>query len=195
MRLIIPAFAAVLSLVSASAFADTVTFGPAIIPTITPLTSYTQGAFTVTNSAGQFVYNIAQGNPPEGITGGNVVNGFSTNAVTVTSSAGGFTFTGFDLDDYSNAASYTLTGSYLGSTVFTTTGTAAASGIWNTFTPGDAGFLIDTLVLSFTDNTAHSVYTLDNIVVNSVPEPSSLALIGTGIAGLTTLVRRRFSRS
>ena len=53
------------TLASAAASATTITFSGLAGPDGTPLTTYTEGGFTVTTAFGQFFQGLLSGNPPE----------------------------------------------------------------------------------------------------------------------------------
>jgi hypothetical protein len=107
-----------------------------------------------------------------------------------------FDFTGVDLDTITGAAgTYTITGLLNGVQQFTTTGTAGTGGFVLDGT-GESGFALDTLTIAFSGGNSDTHVDLDNIGVEGkaiTPEPSSLVLLGSGLAGLGGVIRRRRS--
>lgn len=69
------------------------------------------------------------------------------------------------------------------------TGLLANSGTFTTFSPGAGGSQIDTLLISINRPDSN----IDNIVLNSVPEPATVALLGLGIAGMGYMRRKQRS--
>ncbi len=158
----------------------------------TVFTTYTEGGYTVTATSGAWnVNNSTFGAPIP-----SIFTSSGAGTVSVTRNAGTyFTFSGVDLGEYGGTGDgYTITGSYLGNTVFTLTGTLTSAFVdYGTAFSADP---LSQLTIHFTDLDDN----LDNIVVNNytplaaTPEPGSLVLVLTGAAGVaTTMLRRRMA--
>jgi hypothetical protein len=174
------------------------------------MTSWSQGGFTVTSTAGSWDYNHVQGNPPPGISSGT--GAAQTVAVATVPTGGVFSFDSVDLGSvvgdgsmgYSivgNNGFTTITGTLNGSSCTATVGICSAdglSGASNTvyyFTISDAAdplIGITALDITLTPTTGQYGY-VDNIEVT--PEPSSLLLLGTGLLGLAFVAFRKAKSS
>lgn len=169
--------------------AETLNFSTAAPGTFS---SYSQNGFTVTSTAGAWSVNSTTfGNPAPSVFCGQC----SPGTLEVIGS-GDFTFASVDLGNPffsgSDPFPYTITG-YLGGVLqFTQTGNDTAAAL--TFATVNSAYSgsLDQLFISI--DTTGGDGNLDNIVVNaptSAPEPASLLLLGTGLAGFATRPRRR----
>jgi hypothetical protein len=80
--------------------------------------------------------------------------------------------------------------SFGGDTLFTETNTPADNYMLYTFT-GTA--TSDLTPLTFTSENSAGDFELDSVSVSPTPEPSALLFLGTGLAALAVVARRRFS--
>lgn len=181
--------AAILFVSSLSAGATTITFSglPNGNP---PVTTYTEGGFTVNVVAGSFDGTSGNGVPPPSIF---TPNGSGTIDVT---NGGLFDFSSVALGNgaFSGTANFTVTGILHGVDLFTATESVGAFA-FNTYSfPADSAIAIDTLQIAAVGDA-----NIDNINVNAIvpltatPEPSSIALLGTGLLGVAGIVRKRFA--
>lgn len=175
------------------------------------LTSWSQGGFTVTPTAGSWSYNGSQGNPQPGISS---LNGTAQTVAVATAPSGGvFDFDSVDLgsvvsDDKSvsysitgNNGFTTITGTLNGTSCTATVGTCSADGYNGAtdtiyyFTIRDAAdSLIGVTALDITLSPPSGQFSyVDNIVVT--PEPASLLLLGTGLLGLAFVAFRKAKSS
>lgn len=193
--LLLAAFAA--AMVPATAYADTITFVGPIGP-IDPGNPTVEGIFTYDVLSGQ-LFRDSDGNPGEDMEGSSSGGGGVLRVVRDDIAGGLFTFDASDIRfEFDMPVQITFTGLLNGITqgtdVFTTTGDST----WSTVSSINlAGVAINELdvTLNATSTTATDI---DNLVLTpvagSTPEPSSLLLLGSGVAGLAGVVRRKLAK-
>jgi hypothetical protein len=191
-------------LLSASAYATTTTIDFNTLPGANDsvFTTYTESGFTVTapdlgNIESDFVVATGSGsfgNPsPDIFTDGE-------NTLTITDGGNAFTFESLDLGFFNaGTVGYTITGFTGGSVDFTQTGSLLDPNSRNflTLAGADPNTAVTSLTFAITSNGALGA-NVDNIVLGTsaaTPEPSSLALLGSGLMGLAGVLRKRLARA
>jgi uncharacterized protein (TIGR03382 family) len=176
----------------------TITFSPQSGSTGDPFVSDTESGFTVVpTTSGNWFQSQAFGNPAPSIFDGPIGNP-SIASIEVTD-GGGFTFKSLDQSSNNGDSDFSITGSAGGTAEFTETGVFANSSpsgfSFTTYssTVGDSSVPIDTLDITITPTGGPTSVNLDNIVLGSVPEPTSISL-GLGLAALGLQRRRRSVR-
>lgn len=151
-------------------------------------TSYSEDGFTVTKDSGSGCVAKTFGNPVPDVFGGPSCDSGSTGVFSI-SGAGLFSFSSIDFAANNGTLSYTVEGLIGATTAFTQTGDLLGpSGVFSTIASQHSDS-IDTLRMSF--RTAGSSWNFDNIALSTVPEPSTLALLGLSLAGLAATRRRK----
>ncbi len=153
--------------------------------------TYTEGAYTVTNTAGDWEVGKMFGNPIPDLFCGDCGPG----TLQLTDGGGAFTFNSVDLGQATdNGFGYTLNGFLGGNLVFTESGTASPGhNNFGTYSSSVADSALDIDTLNISLDTTGNDGNVDNINVSAstaAPEPGTFALLAAGF-GLVTLARKR----
>lgn len=171
-----------------------VSTGPAFSGTITfngiggvngdPFTTYVESGFTVTPTTGIWKKGFGFGNPVP-----SIFSPSATASITVT--GGTFDLISFDFGNANNLSGLTWSAAgFLNNVqVLSGSGNGPSTVMFITVPSPNSAALLDTLVL--TGNLGNtSSYNFDNIVLSSVPEPSTITFFAMGLV-LAGFCRRR----
>ena len=186
-------FAALLAM-PAGASAQTISFGALPGSNGSAFSSYTESGFTVDLIAGSICVAKLLGNSVPALFGGIVCNQTTNSSLRIKRTAGGvFRFLSTDLATNIGSSSYTFAGYLAAASLYSTSSNfSLVSATFANFASPNSATDIDELRISLNTIDASS-YNIDNIALSTstVPEPSTVALMGAGLMGLLAVARRR----
>jgi len=158
---------------------------------------YVESGFSVLPTANDWIVWTGYGNPAPAIVFINPDTAFETSAqIEVTAGGGLFTFESVDLYSSISPIPFVFVG-LLNSTVVLTQGGALPNTFGNFRTVSvNSTQPIDTLLITVGNPSTAPFPTvnpagLDNVVVNRVPEPTTLVLMTAGLVGMARHLKRR----
>jgi hypothetical protein len=164
-------------------------------PHSAPYSGHTEGDLVLLPTAGSWFQSISFGNPGPSIFAGPIASPVIS-YLQLTDNAGLFTFNSFDFTSNNGDSTYDIQG-YLGATlVYHDTGMLPASYSpfpFNTHLNPYLAVPVDALLIGIIPGNGVTSINLDNLRVITVPEPSSIVLLG--LLSLGFMSRRRFART
>lgn len=154
---------------------------------------YAESGYTVSLIAGDICVAQAFGNPTPDLFGGQICQSSAIRTATlqVTRGGGFFQFLGTDLATANGNTTFSFVGLVGGGAQYAQGGTIAPPQVFQTIASANSATSVDELRITLT-NTQGTSFNIDNIqLAASVPEPSSMILLATGLAGMAFVRRRR----
>jgi hypothetical protein len=176
----VPVISALLFVVSATA--SVIDFNTLTGANGDPFSTYSENGFTVTAIQGSWSRAFLFGNPIPAI----FCNQCAPGTVAITDGGAPFTFASVDLGNaQSSVDTFIIQGFRLGSMVFSQSGSLTLANSFQTFASIDPTVLMDNLTISLTSSASLFDYNIDNIVVDAVPEPGTVVLVGIALTVAT----------
>jgi len=166
-----------------------ISFGNLTGPNLSPFTGSVEGSFIVSPTSGDWLEGIYYGNPGPSILLGPL-NGPASGVIQITDTAGEFTMAGLDFSSNNGDSTYDIEGFQGATLAYQETGALPGTFgpfSFSTLSTANPNLAIDALLIEIIPGNGATSVNLDNIEVQTVPEPDGFVLAGLSLAGFIGL--------